>query len=94
MFFATKGSAPIVYVFADRLNEHVFTPVLRWPETGLGAKRAAERLARKRRANQAIPDTGEISRQQMRRMALLKRKRRALTPAGAARLRLSEGEQA
>lgn len=66
MFYATEFAGPAVHRFVDVLNAHVFTPVLKWPPVGQGVSRAAARLAAKRKANEQIPDTSCVTRQQRR----------------------------
>ncbi len=87
-FIVVPEAGPLVRAFIDKLNAHVFTPVRRWPPTGQGAARAAERLEAKRAANAEIPDTARITRQQLRRAMRKTHKARALTPAEFARQRM------
>lgn len=91
MFIAVKDALPIVHVFVDRLNAHVFTPVLKWPPSGQGVVRARMREIMKRRANQDIPDTSRETRQQRRRY---ERRFKGLNPAETARrkMRMVNGE--
>lgn len=85
MFAAVEKAAPIVHLFVERLNRHVFTPVIRYPPTGQGVARAQKRLAAKLKANEAIPDPQIVTRQQARAAARAEAKGARITPAEAAR---------
>ena len=66
MFKAVGEARPAVHVLVDRINRHVFTPVIKYPPTGQGVARAKARLAAKLKANKEIPDTSRVTRQQTR----------------------------
>lgn len=86
MFEAIPTAGPAVAYFIDRLNDHVLTPVIKYPPTGQGKERAAARLNAKRKANAKIPETARITRQQRRFEARRIVKRNTPTPAERARL--------
>lgn len=90
MFEAVPSARPAVVHFIDRLNAHVFTPVVKYAPTGQGKKRAAERLKAKRKANAKIPDTSRMTRQQLRREARRRAKQIVPKPAEAARRAMEE----
>jgi hypothetical protein len=50
MFIAESKASMLIHAFVNIVNDHVFTPVLKWPAAGLGVERAAKRLTAERKA--------------------------------------------
>lgn len=89
MFTAPPGSPPVLQVFVDRVNKHVFTPVFRYPAQFQGKKRAEKRLAKKLKANKKIPPAYKFTRQQRRAAERTGIKEVTPTPAEQARLNMA-----